>query len=760
MGHLEPLKIGEERVGLWLAYVRDLIWRRRRDLILLAILAVAFGVLALRVGQATPLFEGAEEPWYVARAMGVVDSIPEFGDWEARATVASSWRLSLQPPLYGWLSRWIVAGLDPSGIWYVPNPFAAPWAEEPSSLNAVLHGSSAYGPPDGVALAVSRLRRFSMVAGLATVVLVYAIARLLSPAARWRPLLIAAVVGMNPFVLAASVQANPHILLMALTTLALLISLLVARGWRNWPSAVTLGLVCGLCGLVAPLGAISGLLIPLAWWPTSRERSWAPLHRHTLVSFLMMVLCAGWWYVAWAVAPRSAQAPALLSAPIIDIAASYLQVWGGYGWLGINVEPAYLGWMGVASVLVVALGLVRLGNIIWEGRARAPWRRWRIPLCWGAITALAALLVASSGSSRAPFAWLLALPSLVLLAIGAVLPPLSTSAKGLLALVGLAPLVATTWAAPSAYIAPAYAPPARIALADVPLDIRDVAISFDDTLYLLGYQAPLEVDPRSATYDITLYWLCTDVPETDYVHSLTVLGPEGRIFGRIETLPASGTYPTSLWRPAEVIVERYQLRLKPNETQPVAASLRVAVRRLDDGSSARATDSHGNELESSAAIGHVRVPAQTSTRKAPANPVDVRFGGLVTLAGYDSYPAQPTAGQLWNVTLHWHVRHLLLDDWTIFVHLVDDNGKLVAQGDSQPLRGTLPTSYWRQGDRLLDLHTLPIPNNLPEGPLYLRVGFYQLGSGERLFITGVDAAVEQDYVEIGPIMPLKEDARP
>ena len=140
--------------------------------------------------------------------------------------------------------------------------------------------------------------------------------------------------------------------------------------------------------------------------------------------------------------------------------------------------------------------------------------------------------------------------------------------------------------------------------------------------------------------------------------------------------------------------------------------------------------------------------------------MDVRFGGLVTLVGYDSNPVQPTAGQLWNVTLHWHVRHLLLDDWTIFVHLVDENGKLVAQGDSQPLRGTLPTSYWRQGDRLLDLHTLPIPDNLPEGPLYLRVGFYQLGSGERLFITGVDAAVEQDYVEIGPIPALKENALP
>ena len=748
------------RLARWTNSTRGGLWRHRRDLLLVIILASAFWVLASRVDQATPHFEGAEEPWYVARAMGVIDTLPAFAEEETRTEVADSWRPSSQPPLYQWLSRALVAQLDPAGIWYVPNPFAAPWAQEPSSLNAVLHGSETFVAPDDVVLAVARLRHLSLVAGLVAMALVYVIARLLLPAARWRPLLTAAMVGLNPFFLATSAQANSHALMIALATLSLLVSLLVSRGWRTWVSAVTLGIVCGLSALTSRLGATAVVLIPLAWLGSARSEPRYQSRAHALLSLLCMVLCAGWWYVTWAVSPRPAATSSLLSAPIATIAMSYLQAWGRFGWLGIGVEPAYQGWIGVVSVVIAALGLLRLGNAIWEGRALDSWRRWRIPFLWGTTMGIVALLVGSTGSSRAPFAWLLALPPLVLVALGAGLPQLPGSAKGVLALVGLAPLVATAWVAPAAYIASAYTPPARIALADVPLDIRDVAIAFDETLYLLGYQAPLEVDPKSETYDITLYWLCTDAPDTDYVHSLTVLGPEGRIFGRVETLPASGTYPTSLWQPAEVIVERYQLRLKRNDAQPVAASLRVAVRRLDDGSAARAADSHGNQLESSAAIGDVRVPPATTSRETPSHRVDVRFGDVVTLAGYDSYPLQPTSGQLWNVTLHWHVRHLMLGDWTIFVHLVDQDGDLIAQGDSQPLRGTLPTSFWRQGDRLLDLHTLPIPNHLPAEPLYLRVGFYQIDSGERLPVSGTDTAAEQDYVEIGPITLLGEPPRP
>lgn len=757
----EAQALWSSRVQAWMKAALRQIWCHRRDLLLAGLLVGAYGVLAIRYDRATPPFEGVDEPWQLACAMRVIDSVQAFELHETRVGIAPAWRLGRQPPLYGAISRWLVAGLDPSGNWYVPNPFAAPWTDEPTSLNAVLHGSPAYAPSGDVALALDRLRRFSAAAGTATILLSYAIARLLFPRARWRPFLAAALVGLNPFFLATSTQANPYTLVAVWSASAFLTSVIIARGWRTPVAALSLGMACGLAALTSPLGLVSSVLIPLAWLapaprPTKQETS----AKYALLSLLVFIVCAGWWYLAWALKPL---APVESFAPkisMVGLTTSYLQAWGAFGWLRIRAEPAYLGWMGVVSVATILMGLVGFGNAMWQGRGRQLWNHWRLPLCWGAATSAAALLVTTMEPARAPFAWLLAFPSLALLGISAAQAQLPATWQRSLAFLTLAPLAATAWMAPSSYIAPSYNPPPRITLADVPLDIRDVAIAFDDKLYLLGYHAPSEADAKDGTFDITLYWICTDQPEHDYVHSLTVISPEGRVLGRTETLPADGTYPTSLWQPAEVIVERYRLNLELAASQPVAASLRVAVRRLADGAPAHATDSHGNDLGSSASIGRIRVSPREPVSPEPQQPESVGFADLVTLVGYDVYPLQPTAGQLWYVTLHWRVDHLVVGDWIVFVHLVDAQGNLIAQGDSQPLDGALPTPFWRPGDRLLDRHVLPIPGRLPEGPLYLHVGFYQLDTGERLPVSKPDDSSDPNYAKIGPFSPLAGDASP
>ncbi|MGC9360143.1 MAG: hypothetical protein ACP5G7_07190, partial [Anaerolineae bacterium] len=699
-------RVGQART--WLESALAAAWRHRVDLLLLALIVASYGFLGARFAGATPAFEGAEEPWQLAYAMGITDAVHRFDAYETRVDIASAWHLNKRPPLYDAISRLLVSGLVPKGSWYVPNPFAAPWSEQPASLNAVLHGSPAYAPPEDVAHALTRLRCFSWAAGLATILLGYAIAHLMFQGARWRPLMVAAMLAWNPFFLATSTQANPYAFSTALVTLAFLVGLLVARGWRSPTAAVALGLVTALPALTSPLGLVTAILVPCAWLApdahaTRRDDRW-PIH--LAISFATFVAGTGWWYLGWEIAPQVGLASKL---GFSNMLGSYLSAWGSFGWLGLRAEPSYLAWMGLLSVGIVVLTLVAYGNALWQQRGRVLWRRWCLPACWGAASAAAALLVAATGTARAPFAWLPAFPPLVILGIAAVDAQLPKPWQRVAAIMTVIPLLVTAWIAPQAYITPSYYPPERFTLEDVPLDIRDVALSFDDSLYLLGYQAPLEADAKSGAFDITLYWLCTDQPDHDYVHSLSIIGPDGALLGRIETLPANGTYPTTLWQPAEVIVERYRLELDQPTNQPVSASLRMVVRRLSDGTAVSPVDSRGNELGSNAAIGHVRVPPVTPISYQPEHVMDMSFGDMVILEGYDVHPSQPTPSRFWEVALYWHVEHIVVDDWNVFVHLVDEDGNLIAQGDSQPLAGALPTPFWRPGDHLVDRHRLALP---------------------------------------------------
>jgi len=83
----------------------------------------------------------------------------------------------------------------------------------------------------------------------------------------------------------------------------------------------------------------------------------------------------------------------------------------------------------------------------------------------------------------------------------------------------------------------------------------------------------------------------------------------------------------------------------------------------------------------------------------------------------------------------------------VFVHLLDAEGRIVAQHDSQPQDGAYPTSVWDAGEVVADEHVLDLPVDLPAGHYRLRVGWYLPGSGDRLPVVGDGDSVELDIVE-------------
>jgi hypothetical protein len=111
-------------------------------------------------------------------------------------------------------------------------------------------------------------------------------------------------------------------------------------------------------------------------------------------------------------------------------------------------------------------------------------------------------------------------------------------------------------------------------------------------------------------------------------------------------------------------------------------------------------------------------------------PLVVSLGGQIELIGYE-VPALPSSGETLEITLYWRALADVEEDYTVFVHLLGEDGTLYGQGDGPPLNNDYPTSHWSPGEVLADARTIALHDGWPAGG-YLLVGLYRLADGARL----------------------------
>jgi hypothetical protein len=102
-----------------------------------------------------------------------------------------------------------------------------------------------------------------------------------------------------------------------------------------------------------------------------------------------------------------------------------------------------------------------------------------------------------------------------------------------------------------------------------------------------------------------------------------------------------------------------------------------------------------------------------------------------------------------RVDLVWSARGSVAEDYTVFVHLVDADGRMVDQRDAMPRDNTYPTSLWVAGEYVPDTYRFEIP---APGEYWLRAGLYRQADGARLAVTTLTGDSLGDYREIGPII--------
>jgi hypothetical protein len=113
------------------------------------------------------------------------------------------------------------------------------------------------------------------------------------------------------------------------------------------------------------------------------------------------------------------------------------------------------------------------------------------------------------------------------------------------------------------------------------------------------------------------------------------------------------------------------------------------------------------------------------------------------LLGYtlDSMIAHPGGDVV--VTLYWQALRTMERDWSVFLHLIDQDGIIIAQRDTYPGLGLLPTSRMKQGQTVADRYVIPIPStSYAPTTLQLVVGLYDFRAKERLLTVGGSDSTE------------------
>jgi 4-amino-4-deoxy-L-arabinose transferase-like glycosyltransferase len=697
------------------------------DILWLGVL-VLYLIAGIGFNAVVPLGEAPDEPAHfsyvrhVARRGSLPVMTPHYEDNETLE--------AFQPPLYYVLAAPFVYPFAQHPVHLFRNPafrFGSPYP-------AFLHHPAHTFPWQGGDLAWHVVRLFSLILGAAGLWAVYRAGTWVFDS-RWLALAATAYLAFNPQYIYLHSSVTNDVLAALVGNVMTLVGLFLLRRPSVKGFALA-GLVLGLATLskISTLTLTPGLAVALvvAWRKLSSAR-----RRRLAVGLLIAIplACSAWWFarnqylyndLLGLSAARQAMpgnyyaSPLSLTELLHRVPAMFWQTfkssWGYFGWLATALPD------GVFIAILVAHGLAWLGLIL-TFRVRALHRPPTWVLLATALGLLAGFLLYARDVNSSGWHGRFLFPGASVMAVGFVagwrywfghrerLLAGTVMATGTMLLIGT--LAGT--------VCPMYLPP-RFMPPDEAVPNRHT-IDFAGELQLVGYEVSPRVVKPGRPVEVTLYWMVEHPVESNYrffVGGHTHRGDP--IVTRIES-SLSQRFPLSLWPEREIVADRYHL-LASSGLDQVVGEVYVEV---FEGYS---------EPEPVGAVGLSQVVVRSGSRPPSAiENVQARFGEEIILAGYDVAPETIRAGEILSVTLHWQALREPACDYQVFVHVFDEQGQLIAQHDGPPRTGLYPTSLWRAGERIEDIHAVRLPAGY-RGMARIQVGLYTLDSLERLPVTG------------------------
>lgn len=126
-------------------------------------------------------------------------------------------------------------------------------------------------------------------------------------------------------------------------------------------------------------------------------------------------------------------------------------------------------------------------------------------------------------------------------------------------------------------------------------------------------------------------------------------------------------------------------------------------------------------------------PAPVAALPSGALPFIASWGGQIAVVGHDRIEGTYRQGDVATVTLYWQPLTTAQRDYSVYLHLIDANARIVGQVDSYPNGGLRRTTQWAPGVIYPDRYAIRITEPIDQaGTLRLAIGWYKFETGERL----------------------------
>lgn len=245
-------------------------------------------------------------------------------------------------------------------------------------------------------------------------------------------------------------------------------------------------------------------------------------------------------------------------------------------------------------------------------------------------------------------------------------------------------------------------------------------------LTLWGWQGSIGEPLFGDSFDLVLTWQATAPLADNYGAKLLVVGEQGDVLVEIKDQIGGRAYQTQGWEVGEVIAGYHRIEI-PKDARATYAHLVLKI-----------TDGDGAEVGSSTTLARFPVRGHVYTPPAIAFPQPAVIGELAFL-GSDYLQVQ-NAGTDVGLVLYWRLVEPVSKDLKVFCHLIDSDGKVIAQQDSMPMMNRYPTSQWELIEYVEDLHLIQIGPEVPPGEYRLAIGLYDPSNPtnrERVIVNGV-----------------------
>lgn len=241
------------------------------------------------------------------------------------------------------------------------------------------------------------------------------------------------------------------------------------------------------------------------------------------------------------------------------------------------------------------------------------------------------------------------------------------------------------------------------------LDRLDLSLG---PLTLLGVNFDRERAIPGDSVLATTFWHVEAEPREEVALRLELLAADDSVVGTYDLPPTAVRHPVSTWEvgdvwrgqhvltlPAGLESEEYGWRLSMPPMEPVV-DLPVVMR--------------------------VDAPERTFVSPPVDTEVAARFGDVASLVGasLEPEPGDIGPGDTLRISVVWRAESETDTSYRVFVHLVDREGRLVAQCDGVPSEWSRPTTSWLPGEYITDVHTLTVPVDVRAGDYTLRAGLY------------------------------------